>query len=235
MIRVFAFALICGLLIAMSACGNQTYSEVPSPVASSPQESAWIDGVDDSDPSRALVAYFAYSENIGDTSDMTVDAIASASVGSTDNTEGNLQIMAQVIEATENADVFHIVASKPYAAEYNVMHDRAVDEINNGELPDLTDRVENLEQYDVVYLGMPVCSGSLPRPVATFLTENDLSGKTIVPFGINLGSGFGNMISEIEELCPGATLVDGFTVSARMSNDEVRAEFSQWLDVLELN
>ena len=93
MIRVFAFALICGLLIAMSACGNQTYSEVPSPVASSPQESAWIDGVDDSDPSRALVAYFAYSENIGDTSDMTVDAIASASVGSTDNTEGNLQII----------------------------------------------------------------------------------------------------------------------------------------------
>ena len=87
----------------------------------------------------------------------------------------------------------------------------------------------------MIYFGMPVWSGSLPRPVATFLTENDLSGKTIVPFGINLGSGFGNMIRTIEELSPDATLVEGFTISARTANDEVKTEVTQWLENLELN
>lgn len=71
-----------------------------------------------------MVAYFAYSENMGDTSDMSVDAITSASVGPTDNTEGNLQVIAQVIQENTGADVFHIVAVAPYDPEYEVMHDR---------------------------------------------------------------------------------------------------------------
>lgn len=117
----------------------------------------------------------------------------------------------------------------PYDPEYNVMLDRAVEEIENNALPALTNSVENLEQYDVIYLGTPVWSGVLPQPVITFLTENDLSGKTIIPFGIHLGSQFGRMLDQIEELCPEATLADGFTISASTSNDEVRAEFGEWL------
>lgn len=248
--KTMIILLMCGVILGVSACGNQTSqdsqgsstdSQTETTEESTDQNTADSTQEADSDTAvattggNALVAYFAYSENIGDTSDMSVDAIASASVGTTDNTEGNLQVMAQVIESSADADVFHIVVQEPYDPEYDVMHDRAIDEIDNEEFPALTESVENLDQYDVVYLGMPVWSGSLPRPVATFLRENDLSGKTIVPFGINLGSGFGSMISEIEELCPDATLVDGFTISARTANDEVREEFSQWLDELALN
>lgn len=248
--KMIAIMMVCGLLATLSACGTQTHSEESMSEATEQQENMETQAESNNSQNsesesevsqsnatngQALVAYFAYSENIGDTSDMTVDAIASASVGSTDNTEGNLQVMAQVIENTENADVFRITVQEPYDPVYDVMHDRAIEEIDNEEFPALTDSVENLEQYDIIYLGMPVWSGSLPRPVATFLAENDLSGKTIVPFGINLGSGFGNMINEIEELCPDATLVEGFTISARTANDEVRTEFTQWLEALELN
>lgn len=179
--------------------------------------------------SNALVAYFTYSENMGDTSGMSVDAITSASVGPTENTEGNLQVMAQVIQENMGADVFHIVVSDPYDPEYNVMLDRAVEEIENNTLPALTDSVENMEQYDVVYLGTPVWGGVLPQPVVTFLTENDLSGKTIIPFGIHLGSRFGRMLNQIEELCPEAALAEGFTINASTSNDDVRTEFGEWL------
>lgn len=179
--------------------------------------------------SNVLTAYFAYSENIGDTSGMSVDAITSASVGPTDNTEGNLQVMAQIIQENTGSDIFHIVVSEPYDPEYNVMLDRAVEEMENNTLPELTGNVENIEQYDVVYLGMPVWGGALPQPVVTFLTENDLSGKTIVPFGIHLGSRFGRILSQIEELCPEATLAEGFTISASTSNDDVRDEFWEWL------
>lgn len=247
--KITAILLTCGIILGITACGNQTAennqrsstdSQTEATNEGSGQDNADNQQEENTNSStetageNALVAYFAYSENIGDTSDMSADAITSASGGTTDNTEGNLQVMAQVIQEDKNADVFHIVAEEPYDPGYDVMHDRAMEEIDNGTLPALTDTVDNLEQYDVVYLGMPVWSGSLPQPVVTFLTENDLSGKTIVPFGINLGSRFGNMLNQIEEICPDTSLADGFTVNARNGNDEVREEFSQWLADLEL-
>lgn len=248
--KITSLVLCFMLALSLAACGNQesadsqrrpsSSAQSESIVSSNPQsnEENQQDDTDSSttaEGSKTLVAYFAYAENIGDTSGMDVDAIASASIDSTSNREGNLQLMAQIIQETKGADVFHIVVQEPYDPEYDIMHDRAVDEIDGNAFPALTEKVENLDQYDVIYLGMPVWSGALPRPVATFLAENDLSGKTVVPFGIHLGSRFGRMIGEIEELCPNATLVDGYTVNAGTSNNDVRDEFSQWLNGLELN
>lgn len=248
--KLTSLVLCFVLALSLAACGNQESADSQRQPSSSTQQESNVSSNQQSNEenrqddtgsstttgeSKVLVAYFAYAENIGDTSSMDVDAIASASIGRTSNKEGNLQLMAQIIQETKSADAFHIVVQDPYDPEYDIMHDRAVDEIDDDALPALTEKVENLDQYDVIYLGMPVWSGALPRPVATFLTENDLSGKTVVPFGIHLGSRFGRMISEIEDLCPNATLVDGYTVNAGTSNNDVRNEFSQWLDGLKLN
>lgn len=244
--RLVAILMICGMICCLVACGNDqssssTGSENTASVSNTDADSqereteSSKNTEQSSGTKNALVAYFAYGENIGDTSGMSVDAIASASLGKTSNTEGNLQLMAQVIQESKGADVFHIVVKEPYDPEYDVMHDRAIEEQDEDIKPALTEKVDNLEQYNVVYLGMPVWSGSLPQPVVTFLTENDLSGKTIVPFGIHLGSRFGSMINQIEDLCSGATIVEGFTIEADTANDEVRSEFGEWLDKLELN
>lgn len=182
---------------------------------------------------KALAAYFAYSENIGDVSDMSVDAVTSASLNSpTENTEGNLQVMAGEIQARKGAYIHHILVAEPYDSDYSSMRNRVYDEIQNNIKPALTAKVDKLEQYDVVYIGTPVWSGSLPQPMITFMEENDFTGKTIVPFGINLGSGFGSIISQMRELCPGANVVDGFTINARTPNNEVRTQFDEWLDKL---
>lgn len=179
---------------------------------------------------KALVAYFAYSENMGDTSGMEVDAIASASLNrSTSNTEGNLQVMAQVIEEETGADVFHILMEEPYDPDYSTMLPVAIDQMENEDWPALQEKIENLADYDVIYLGTPVWNAVLPPAMQTFFAENDLSGKTIIPFGIHLGSGFGRMLDEMEELAPGATVVEGFTISASTANDEVESEFRAWL------
>ncbi|MCM1228135.1 MAG: hypothetical protein NC320_12075 [Clostridium sp.] len=183
-----------------------------------------------------LVAYFAYSENMGDTGGKSADAVASASLDqSTDNKEGNLQIMAQEISKEKGADIFHILMQEPFDPNYKTMLDGAIEQIQNGILPPLQSKVENIEQYDVVFLGTPVWSNEIPPAVRTFLTENDLSGKKIIPFGIHLGSRFGNMISQIEELCPNSDILDGFTVNASKSNDEVKEEIYEWLNALEIS
>ena len=62
-----------------------------------------------------------------------------------------------------------------------------------------------------------------------------MSNKTIIPFGINLGSGFGTIIDEIKELCPNSTVIDGFTINASTPNDEVKDEFGTWLDEILAN
>ena len=243
--RWTAILLAGSMMLSLGACGSSqrisnnenqtdkttTNTENQKEITSSEGNTTVSNGVQNEQDgqSNTLVAYFAYSENIGDTSNMSVDAITSASVGQTDNTEGNLQVMAQVLQENKGADVFHIVVSDPYDPEYNVMRERAMEEMDDNTLPELTERVENLDQYDVIYLGMPVWNGALPQPVVTFLTENDLSGKTIIPFGIHLGSRFGRMLNQIEELCPDATLEEGFTINASTSNDDVRTEFGEWL------
>lgn len=111
-------AMILAVLLAgtLAACGNTNSSDGPPGTSGATAETSQTDtankeksstdasaaqnGDTEQTGGKALVAYFAYSENIGDTSGMEVDAITSASLNrNTSNTEGNLQIMAQVIEA----------------------------------------------------------------------------------------------------------------------------------------
>ena len=226
----------CCLIAALSACGkttsadNNTEQTTPTESAEaetvqeeSETESADAGQTETTEGGKALVAYFAYNENMGDTSGMSVDAISSASLSNdAGNESGNLQVMAQVIQEQTGADIFQILVSEPYDPEYEVMRERAYEELDNSTVPELQATVDNLDDYDVIYIGTPVWSGSMPRPVASFLNENDLSGKTIVPIGIHLGSGFGSILREMEELAPNAVIADGFTINAGTDNDEVR-------------
>lgn len=117
--RYITFLLCVLLITSMTACQsaresvNQT--EIKEPLVSSestgPVDSteALENGKAGNNRSKILVAYFAYSENVGDTSGMEVDAITSASLNAkTSNREGNLQVMARVIEEKTEADIFHI-------------------------------------------------------------------------------------------------------------------------------
>jgi len=90
---------------------NSSSAESDNTESSNSNTSESINGdISETQQPKTLVAYFAYSENMGDTSDMSLDAIASASLNaSTSNTEGNLQIMAQEIQSQKGADVFHII------------------------------------------------------------------------------------------------------------------------------
>lgn len=162
---------------------------------------------------------------------MEVDAVASARLNaSTDNENGNLQVMAGVIRDKLDADVHQIVVNETYDPAYEAMRERANAEAQGTRTVTLASKIDDLSQYDVIYLGAPVWFGKLPIAVSTFLQENDLSGHMIVPFGIHLGSGFGSNLQEIKELCPNAEIKDGFTIRASTSNNQVKTEFEQWLE-----
>ena len=93
-----AFLLVFMMTGMLTACGNSNTASQPNSTnaeillenESEESASSQLDG-------KALVAYFAYSENIGDSSDMEIDAVSSASLNrKTSNEVGNLQTMANV-------------------------------------------------------------------------------------------------------------------------------------------
>lgn len=78
--------------------------------------------------------------------------------------------------------------------------------------PAIAQPVENMDQYDTLFLGFPIWWYVEPRIVDTFLESYDFSGKTILPFATSGGSGIDGAIRNMQPRCPGAHWVQGQTV-----------------------
>ena len=182
------------------------------------------------DGSRTLVVYFDYSENMGDLSGMTVDAITSASLNAkTENTQGNLQVMAQTIQELTGGDVFPIHVEETHDPVYlNMVMEASEDQENNRTFT-IIGLPEDFDSYDTIYFGTPVWHAQLPQPVTSFLQQVDWSGKQVIVFGIHLGSGWGRNIQQIKDLQPNADVIEGMTVYASTANGEVRQEMMNYL------
>ena len=92
--------------------------------------------------------------------------------------------------------------------------------------------LDSLDQYDVVFLGFPNWDGTLPMAVASFLEENDFSGKTIIPFVTHKGSGFGSSMGMIEDLASGADVyTSGWSRAGDSAHtEETRQDAAAWAE-----
>lgn len=154
-------------------------------------------------PERALVVYFSCT--------------------------GNTQTLAENIHNISGGDIARIIPSDPYTSadlNYNDPNSRANIEINSDARPDIEPITYNVEQYDVILLGYPIWWGQCPPPVRTFLQNNDLSGKTIIPFCTSGSTGISGSLSKIRELCPDSSVMSGFRGTASATDSQI----SSWLD-----
>ena len=95
---------------------------------------------------------------------------------------GNTKYAAQYIAQKLGADEFEIIREKPYPTEYTPCTEDAKAEKEAGERPAIKGKVENMAQYDVVFVCVPVWWYTAPMPVFTFLEQYDLKDKTVIPF-----------------------------------------------------
>lgn len=171
----------------------------------------------------SLIVYFSRADNMVFESD--VDAVTSASVNldALGNPVGNMRLIAEYISEETGADIFSIRTVETYPTGSLDSTDLSAVEKSEDARPALSAHVENMDEYDVIYLGYPVCWETLPMPVASFLEEYDFAGKTIIPFASHAGSGFGFGVSMIKELCPDAEVMDGFAIrDSNVNTDEAR-------------
>lgn len=146
---------------------------------------------------------------------------------------GNTRVIANQIHELVGGDIFEIVAIDQYSNDYIEVVRQARKELNDNYKPKLKAKVGSMESYNVVFVGYPVWWGTIPMPVASFLSEYDFSGKKIVPFCTHEGSRLGRSVSNIKELCPNSTVIEGLTV--RGSNVKTaESKISEWLQEISM-
>lgn len=125
---------------------------------------------------------------------------------------GNTEVVAQKIERLTSGDMFRIDTVKRYPVDYNECTLTAKEELKENARPGLSDKVDDMVPYDIVFLGYPNWWGTMPMAVHTFLEAYDFTGKTIIPFCTHEGSGMGHSVEDIRRLCPGAIVLDGTAI-----------------------
>lgn len=178
-------------------------------------------------PSTALVVYFSVSENV----DLNgVDAVAGASVlVKNDVRYGNVEYVAHLIADATDADLWRIETEHQYPLEHDALLDAAADEQDANARPVLVGTVENLEQYDRIFLGFPNWWYDLPMPLYSFLESYDLSGKEIMPFTVHGGSGFSGALNTIAELQPEALVYENGLSISRNAVTDCETQVDEWL------
>lgn len=131
----------------------------------------------------------------------------------------NTKAIAEIIQSKVGGDLIAIELEKPYPQDYKATVAQVAKENESGFLPLLKTKIENMEQYDVIYVGFPTWGMALPPPIKSFLRKYNLKGKTVIPFNTNAGYGIGSTFNTVKELCKDSKVLEGFTIQGGVERD----------------
>ena len=127
---------------------------------------------------KTLVVYFSYSN-------------------------GNTRHIAELAQKALGADIAEIKPVHPYTGTYNEVVEQGQREVERGFKPEIEPLPAALADYDTVAVGTPTWWYTMAPAVLTFLTANDWTGKTVIPFMTN-GGWPGHVLRDMKKACPGA-------------------------------
>lgn len=182
---------------------------------------------------RILVAYLSRA---GENYNVGVTREGSASAAYAGYIEkGNTAMMAAVIAEATGGDLFEIRTVTPYPEDYASMLRVAQEEIDSNARPELAETVENMDDYDVIFIGYPIWHGKLPQAIYTFIESYDLSRKTVIPFNTHEGSGQSGTQRVMENALPDSTVLQGLAVQGKVAQENqerTRELVDTWLEGL---
>ncbi|WP_254087930.1 flavodoxin family protein [Dawidia cretensis] len=158
----------------------------------------------------------------------------------------NTKAIAEIIHAKIGGTLVGLELQNPYPEDYKATVAQVAKENETGFLPPLKTRIENIESFDLIFVGFPTWGMQLPPPMKSFLKQYDLSGKTIVPFNTNGGYGIGSTFDTVKQLCKNSTIMEGFSMKGGVERDgilfviegekerQAREEVDKWLRKLNL-
>ncbi len=141
---------------------------------------------------------------------------------------------AKRLAEVAKADLYEIKPEVPYTrADLDWMDSKSrssVEMNDKNSRPAISDKLENMQEYDTIFVGFPIWWYVAPMIIHTFLESYDFTGKTIIPFATSGGSGMGKTNEKLKSSCPGAALMPGKMLNGRLSD----AELKRWIESLSL-
>ena len=148
---------------------------------------------------------------------------------------GNTGKVAEHIADILNGDLYEIVPEVPYtSAELEADNSSgriAEEQYDEAARPAISVPVENMEDYDIVFLGYPIWWGEAPRILCTFLEGYDFSGKTIIPFCTSSSTGIGDSAKHVHRYASGSPR---WLEGVRFPSSVARRTVEEWIDELHL-
>ena len=222
--RLFSCLLAGAMALSLAACGGsdsaasdqsaeeQAQEETTSPADTSTDTAAPEDSGGDTaaDSGNVLVVYYSAT--------------------------GNTETVANYIAEATGGDIFEITPAEPYTDDdlnWTDENSRVTREHEDESLRDVeltTTQVENWDSYDTVFIGYPIWWYDAAWPVEGFVTENDFTGKTVIPFCTSSSSGIGESGQRLAGLAGTGDWLEGERFRGSASQSDVTA----WVESLNL-
>ena len=210
--KIFSLALAMALMICLTACGNSAQNNQTKTSAQTETSAESADLVS----KKSLVVFFSRTGE-----EYRVGNI----------TKGNTHIVADFIAENVGASTFEIKPVHPYPQNYDECTELAKKEQQENARPAIAGKIENFDDYDVIYLGYPNWWSDMPMIIYTFLESYNFSDKTIIPFCTSSSEHFIGK-EEIQQYAKGATVLDGLGILGKRCQDDpesVKRDVDNWL------
>ena len=152
----------------------------------------------------------------------TNNKILVAYFSATGTTAGVAERLANAI----NADLFEIKPEQPYTSEdLNWQNDQSRSSIemgNRNSRPQIASKIEDIAQYNIVFVGSPIWWGREPSIMDTFIESYDFTGKTVIPFVTSGSSDIGDYGANLQSLVPGAKVLTGKRFPSNVTEEELK-------------
>lgn len=169
---------------------------------------------------KILVAYFSRANYVPEGTDGVTGAT---------NKAGNTQTVADYIKQKTNGDIFEIVPERDYPVSHSECSAIAQQEARENERPALATHIDNMDDYNIIFVGFPIWVYREPMAVLTFLEEYDFTGKTVIPFCTSMAVDIDQSMEDFRNTLPDVDIKNGLRLNYTLSGDW-QAEVDGWLE-----
>ena len=141
--------------------------------------------------------------------------------------------VAEKLAKTTGADLFEIKAKQTYTdADLNWQDKQSRSSIEMADVncrPEIASKIEDMDQYQTVFVGFPVWWYREPSIIDTFMESYNFDGKTVIPFATSGGSEIGDSGKNMQKLAPNAVVDSGERFSSSVSDENLKNWASKWV------
>ena len=223
--RLFSLLTAAVLAVSLAACGSSASSAAATPTPTTEPIPAPTE--------QSAPAESETTETVGSTEETTTDGKALVVYYSA---TGTTKRVAQLIANAIGADLFEVEPAEPYTTadlNYSDKNSRVSREHDDESLRDVelvSAEVPDWDSYDTVFIGYPIWWGGAAWPMNGFMTANDFTGKTVIPFATAASSGMGDSGTDLAKLAGTGDWLDGQRFFSSTTADDIQS----WLDTLGL-